>query len=465
LPVRFAELAPRRAMELRIYDVAAESAPNWGIEALEGSAVERSVTVSVRGYGPAGGAARRLILEQNGQVVREEPVTLGSNGRASLTFRDIDLAAGPNRVRARLAPADGLALDDARYLVLERPEPRPALLFSGQTQGRDTLFLDSALQTLTELELELAQATPGQLAEQSFTNQAFVVVTDAGALTSADSETLGAYVENGGSVLLAFGPRSNSLTRVPLTEHGVGALTAAAGQDYQRVGLLDLQHPALERAAALRNARFFRYAEIAEQPGDVVLARLEQGQPLLLERAVGNGRVLVFASSLDREWTDLPLQPVYVPFIAGVASYLAGGSRVDVAELGSTLALRQLGLPGGQIFDPEGRRVLGIGGLGDEIVVDQVGFYEALGGGVTELVAVNLDPRESDLQHMDDTALERWREFSRPSAATAAAEFGAGREPEPWPLWPWLLLGLVVAASMESVVGNWHLRVRRGLAT
>ena len=63
------------------------------------------------------------------------------------------------------------------------------------------------------------------------------------------------------------------------------------------------------------------------------------------------------------------------------------------------------------------------------MLLDQVGFYEVVGGGTTELVAVNFDPRESDLTPIDAATLERWRglgvrpgEAATPVAVTAAGE-------------------------------------------
>ncbi len=94
---------------------------------------------------------------------------------------------------------------------------------------------------------------------------------------------------------------------------------------------------------------------------------------------------------------------------AGLANHLLGGAGfTSEAELGSTLAVRALGLAGGQIFDPRGQKALGLG-AGEDVLLDQVGFYEVVGGGNTELVAVNFDPRESDLTPIDDATLARWK--------------------------------------------------------
>jgi hypothetical protein len=215
----------------------------------------------------------------------------------------------------------------------------------------------------------------------------------------------------------------------------------------------------------LRSAKFTRYIAVEPSPDDRVLVRLDDGTPLLLERPVGAGRVLLFTSSLDREWNDLPVQPVFVPFVAGLANHLLGGAGfTSEADLGSTLAVRAMGLAGGQIFDPRGEKALALGGS-EDVLLDQVGFYEVVGGGNTEIVAVNFDPRESDLTQLDAAAIERWRGLGvRAADQTQAGATAAVEEPVARSLGPWLVLALLLIAVVESWVGNWHLRIRRGLA-
>jgi hypothetical protein len=49
----------------------------------------------------------------------------------------------------------------------------------------------------------------------------------------------------------------------------------------------------------------------------------DSGAPVLLEKRFGRGRVMLFASSIDRDWTNLPLQPLFVPWIYRLVGYLA----------------------------------------------------------------------------------------------------------------------------------------------
>jgi hypothetical protein len=125
-----------------------------------------------------------------------------------------------------------------------------------------------------------------------------------------------------------------------------------------------------------------------------------------------------------------------------------------------------MGMQGGQIFDPEGNAALGLGGGTDDVLLDQIGFYELVGGGRSELVAVNFDTRESDLTSMGADTLERWQGLGRGiEDAAAGADLPAAQGAEvPVPLGPWILALLLVVFVMESWVGNWHLRVRRGIA-
>ena len=57
-----------------------------------------------------------------------------------------------------------------------------------------------------------------------------------------------------------------------------------------------------------------------------VAARFTDGAPALLERREGKGRVVVFASDLDRRWNDFPLHPAFVPFAVESVRHIAATS-------------------------------------------------------------------------------------------------------------------------------------------
>ena len=63
--------------------------------------------------------------------------------------------------------------------------------------------------------------------------------------------------------------------------------------------------------------------EVDVKPPAPVLMKASTGAPLLCEKTVGKGRVLLFTSSCDRSWTNFPIRPAaYLPWTHQLAAYL-----------------------------------------------------------------------------------------------------------------------------------------------
>ena len=140
-------------------------------------------------------------------------------------------------------------------------------------------------------------------------------------LGAANRVTLGramVTLASGGALFMALSMRSAGLAAAPVTGHGFEPFSDFGRRDgeFLVVGALDRSHPALQSMDDVRRARFYRHVAVQPQDGDRVLMRLDEGGPLLLEHTLGAGRVMLYGSSLDREWNDLPVQPVFVPMIA-----------------------------------------------------------------------------------------------------------------------------------------------------
>src|SRR4029453_15946129 len=137
---------------------------------------------------------------------------------------------------------------------------------------------------------------------------------------------------NGGGLLVAL---SEGGARRDRRVYALGLLPATADAPIDRtadrggtLGYIDRSHPIFElfgspRSGDFSTPRFFRYRSITPAPGDEELARFDDGHIALLERKVGRGRVLVWASSFDGIWNDLPLQPVFLPVAHQMAKYAA----------------------------------------------------------------------------------------------------------------------------------------------
>jgi hypothetical protein len=310
--------------------------------------------------------------------------------------------------------------------------------------------------------------TAQQLATRSLSEFAAVVVSDAGLLSAAPAATLQKYVEAGGAALLTLGPRMLQQRVVPLSGaelakgRALGAASAPA-----RVADVEQSHPVLREPGAWRSIRFFRHVPVVAPDGAQVLLRFENGTPLLLEQSQQKGRLLVFASPLDREWNDLAIHPLFVRFIAESTAYLAGARAAPAtATVGSAFESDLARRGGGQVFDPRGKRtmMLDAAQAGPRLVPELAGYYEVRGGGRSDFIAVNVDPRESQLAPLDEATRQRWltlQSAARSPAAQAGAPANAGPRERFIPIWFWLLLAAAALAFLEPLVANYHLHVQR----
>ncbi len=201
------------------------------------------------------------------------------------------------------------------------------------------------------------------------------------------------------------------------------------------------------------------------QPGASVLARFDDGSPALVERRVGSGRVLLWGSSLDLEWNDLAVKPIFLPFVHQLARYLSAyrepepwltvGEVLDPARTiaGHPNDVRTVIAPSGQriSLDPEG---------GDVVELAEQGFYElraqANAAGPAASVAANVDLSESDLTPMDPkevVAAVAGRD------ATAAAGYGTAEMTDPareatQRVWWYMLFAAAIFMAAETIVSN-----------
>ena len=81
--------------------------------------------------------------------------------------------------------------------------------------------------------------------------------------------------------------------------------------------------PFLNPAGALGDVQVEQYRRLNDQPARVVLARFSGGDAALTEQSVGEGRLMIYTSDLDNEWSRFPLNPAFVPFAVETTRYLA----------------------------------------------------------------------------------------------------------------------------------------------
>ena len=192
------------------------------------------------------------------------------------------------------------------------------------------------------------------------------------------------------------------------------------------LGFVDYSHPVFEvfsapRSGDVTTARFFRYRPVDPLPAASVLARFDDGSPALIERQIGNGAVLLWASTVDRFWNDFATKAVYLPFMHRVIEHLADYAPPSPwYSAGQVLNLAEQNIMGGSgdaevaeyaVMSPTGNRipVAASGERAGFITLVEQGLYEVHDSNAADgrplMVAVNVDLAESDLAAVDPEEL------------------------------------------------------------
>jgi hypothetical protein len=226
-------------------------------------------------------------------------------------------------------------------------------------------------------------------------------------------------------------------------------------------------------------ARYVRLEGIGGREGVRVVCRFDGGDAAVVESRVGKGRVVVFASSSDDEWNDMPSWPMYQTLVHEVLTQVvrdpSGSRNLAVGEpLVRHLSARLAGATVRLLRPGEGESAtltpVASGGLVTVVYdeTDRAGLYE-LTVDADDVVAgpdplerrqdyfaVNVRPRESDLRRVTEAELRRvfpGFEFRYQRGGLRRAE-AAARTAEAGELWRALAYALLAVALVESVLAH-----------
>ena len=476
MPANFNDLRLNAAVRLEPHPLETKEVPNFTVENVVAprrvyDSRKSRVLATIAGFGNAK-ATRNVSLALNHRVLETKTVEVPENGRATVEFLSLEVPYGNNRGEVRIDSADALAADDVFYFSVERTDPRHALFVHEAENSRDLLYFKAALEASGQSAFDLDPATPDQTANLSPGKYAFVVLSDVGAIPAAFEDRLREYARGGGSVLIALGHMSVERARVPVTGDRIEETRYAGreGERFQTAAWLDRSHPSILKDDRWDDVKFYQAIRVAPGPEGAparVAARLSDQTPLLMDHQVGEGHVLVFASTFDNVANDFPLHASFVPFIQQTARYLG---RLDEGSpsvlVGSFEELRDSREKGSavEVVDPQGGRVLSLqeATQAQNIQFTSAGFYEIhRPNRADELVAVNADRHESDLTPAPAETLALWQNTAQGSSEGGAAAAG---ERKPLSLWWYVMLVVLALAVSESLLGNRHLSVDKEAA-
>ena len=425
-------------------------------------------------------------LAVGGRDAQTQKVTIPATGTQQVAFPAVVVPNTATKAAVRVN-ADEMTADD-QYDFTIAPDASVSVLVvepRGSTRRENqSLFMSRALSIGDRPAFRVNETTIDALTPRDLDGRALIVLDEVGPPAGAVGARLRAVLDAGAGVLAIPGTAGTDAwpadwrTILPAKVGQVVDRTADAGGTLSSV---DYGHPVFElfnapRSGDFSTARFYRYRALTAQQGSSVSARFDDGSPALVERPVGSGKLVLWASTLDAYWTNLPLQPVFLPFMHQLGKHVGryadprtsftAGEVLDLSRHGELTAPFLRGRAADSVTElvlaaPSGakERVTATG-PNHLIALREQGFYELRGqdtpAGSGRPLAVNLDPSETDLAHVDPLDIVA-AVTSGDAQRQLGSDFNAGTPQDQerrQKLWWYLLLGALLLMAVETTISN-----------
>jgi hypothetical protein len=332
-----------------VVDLASEPAPEVGAQGV-------AIVAEIANFSARPAEHLGVTLTLDGSEVARGFVDIPAGGRIRKRFLHAFSGGGAAHLATVAIDGDRLALDDQRMTRIEVTRGLRVLVVDGDPRTvrneDEVFFLDAALRAGGN-RFQVEVCLPDELATRTLGDFAAVFLANVARPTAEAATALIQYVEQGGGLFIAVGDRVDSdvwnqrlrrllpqplgLRRTAAARPGTVEGETVDTRPAEQLAPIDRRQPLLSGFSAgndgLSSARFFQYLllEPVATATRVFVLRYESGAPALVQTEVGRGRVLLFTSTVDREWTDLPIRPGFLPLMQESARWLAGVPSGEVA--------------------------------------------------------------------------------------------------------------------------------------
>jgi hypothetical protein len=316
---------------------------------------------------------RVVELYVDGNLESSSPeLDLPPEARVKHVFNFTFKGGGLHRGEVRLAGEDGSKYDDRRFFALEVGQNIPVAVVKEKRHEipylDDAFYLENALSAGQSGGWAIRTDTllAADLPSQPLANYKVVFCLNLPVLDADAARRLRDYVVEGGNLVWIAGDNvdpeaynrmneqaGSQLLPAPLldvrtpvkegghvsvdaekgtgTEKAAVSVTAAVdNRDSWHINYLDGQYPPLGRltepASLYQSVLIYKNLRMAaaKQAEARVLARLDDGEPLLVLRKIEQGNALMLGTGVHTSWTNLPLRPIFLPLIARLTFELSG---------------------------------------------------------------------------------------------------------------------------------------------
>jgi Aerotolerance regulator N-terminal/von Willebrand factor type A domain len=406
----------------------------------------------------------------NEKEVGRKTVTVSPNATAIAEFTGFDLPLGFLKGRVRIQADDPLKVDNEFLFVIERREKLKVLVVDSG-KPKQSLYLRQAYTSTAELPFEVTTTTASAVSPEEVAKYEVVIINDVPRLPDKVRDKMDELRKTGQGQLIILAENAeiswwNSYAKLPVKAIQRIFVPKDRGKPAVALTTYDQNHTIFKpfktsTRVALNSVQFFAYMNIETKPGASVLAKYEDGSPVIVESSADDHGLIVFNSTIDSRWNDLPLKPSFLPLFHEIVRYL---SRYNESRgwyvLGEGIPVTAgLESVAAAVIDPKNeRQPLGTLTTGQTkfFTPTMPGFHEIRVGPDTRMVAVNPPSAESNLDSMPPEDL--MASVQRTQGETQRAGLFGTEDKDDYARrqmgWWYLLLIALLACMAEIYIAN-----------
>ncbi|MBT3530816.1 MAG: VWA domain-containing protein [Gammaproteobacteria bacterium] len=456
-------------------DVGSEESSNLAItevrsplQVLE-DAEEQQVLARVRSTGTIHLDQGELSLFIDDELIERQAIDLTDRSEQVISFSSTFDDQGSHIGEVRLS-GDSFSVDNSYFFTVDVLPKIRVLLVNGEAS--DDWFDDEghwfglAVSSAAQSPFLLESIEPAELSAAALRESDVAVLLNVGDLNTSQAQAVNEYVESGGSLFLAPGDQvepdvfNRQFGNIsPALLQGLGSL---ANDDYLVIADFDRRHPILSPLSSDWSARFQGHWSLQLADESDVLMRFDNTEAALAERNVGDngtgGKVILFASAMDLEWNNLPLQGLFLPFVHETLRHLVqADSGQRNFQIGDNFSLD----PSGAALNVEAVDASGtaITFANDSFLItaEQPGLIDATVDGNQMSYAVNRIAEESNFARtavsgLYDAIINPDTDPNQTSAVQTAQLIQELERPQR--IWWWILCLVMLLLLMEAIIAN-----------
>jgi hypothetical protein len=303
-----------------------------------------------------------VTLFVNGKRRSEGAVDLPARGEATHEFSFPLLNNDPVSGHIEIQE-DALTADNRRLFTYQPNRKIKVLVVDGDPRGvahqHDSFYVEKALNPFSSpmADIEPTVSTLSEFSQQDLKRYSVIILCNVRDMAIGFQQELEKFVLRGGALLIGLGDQVDPKyyneklgLLLPVTLQSINQVRTQDKPFHLRAQPSD--HPVLKvftgnMLKEMARIPFTTLYSIEPRRGRVFKEPMHFTNqfPAVIESDFGEGKVILYVSSLDRDWNNFPIHPTFLPWIQRWVKYSAQGleniSRHDIT-VGAPLVLEEM---------------------------------------------------------------------------------------------------------------------------